>query len=77
MHLKSFSQALKNRKNQNFNTKTYDESKIHNEKILVSWLLSSSSAPIPSESIIITLIGFPSGVDPLIGVPHIQSPYLV
>lgn len=31
------------------------------EKTLVSWLLSSSKAPIPSVSITIILIGLPSG----------------
>lgn len=55
-------------------SETYEDSKIHNEKILLSWLLSSSRAPIPSESTIRTLIGLPSGVNPETGVPHIQSP---
>jgi len=47
---------------------------IANENILVSWLLSSSNAPIPSVSMTNTLIWVPSYFFPSIGVPHIQSP---
>ncbi len=42
--------------------------------ILVSWFWSSSSAPIPYESIMITLIFSPSGVVPLMGVPQHHNP---
>jgi hypothetical protein len=47
------------------------------EKILTSWLESSSKAPSPSVSMTITLIGSPSGVNPGIGLPQIQIPYKV
>lgn len=48
--------------------------RIASEKILTSWLESSSSAPRPSVSRTSTLIGSPSGVIPSIGFPHIQTP---
>jgi len=43
-------------------------------KILVSWVWSSSSAPIPYVSIIMTLIGSPSTVFPGIVLPQHHSP---
>lgn len=49
-------------------------SKTANEKTLVSWLESSSKAPIPSVSMTMILIGDPSLYSPLIGEPQIQSP---
>ena len=54
----------------------YEERRRANEKILISWLLSSSRPPIPSESTTITLIGSPSGVKPDSGVPQIQIPFV-
>ena len=50
--------------------------KTANENTLVSWLLSSSNAPIPSVSITTTLILAPYGSLPSTGVPHIQSPFV-
>ena len=49
-------------------------SKIAKENTLVSWLESSSNAPIPSVSITKILISDPSYYFPLIGAPHIQRP---
>ena len=49
--------------------------KIAKEKILTSWLESSSNAPNPSVSRTRTLICSPSGVVPSIGLPQIQTPY--
>lgn len=50
------------------------ESKIAKEKILTSWLESSSRAPRPSVSSTSTFIGSPSGVVPSIGLLQIQTP---
>ena len=44
------------------------------ENTLVSWLESSSKAPIPSVSITIMFMGVPSCCCPFMGVPQIQSP---
>lgn len=54
----------------------YELRRIARENILMSWLESSSSAPIPSESTMSTLIGFPSAVVPGIGFPHSHKPYI-
>jgi hypothetical protein len=50
--------------------------KTASEKTLVSWLLSSSSAPMPSVSMTIMLTPEPSSICPLTGAPQIQSPFV-
>ena len=44
------------------------------EKILVSWSVSSSKAPMPSESIIMIEHRLPSFVNPSTGLGHIHKP---
>jgi len=49
---------------------------IAREKIRMSWLLSSSIPPRPSESHMITFIGSPFGLKPDKGVPQIHIPFV-
>jgi hypothetical protein len=52
----------------------HDDINIVKAKIRLSWVVSSSRAPIPSESITITFNVSPSGVYPTIGLAQTQSP---
>lgn len=50
------------------------EARMARVKILVSWVWSSSRAPIPSVSITMILTAYPSWVVPLMGVPQHHRP---
>ena len=52
------------------------DAKIAKVNILVSWVWSSSKAPIPSVSITMILIDYPLEDFPLMGVPQHQSPFV-